>query len=191
LESKAIMLANLNPSEGVAMGLLDFFIGTKKTAAGIPAKRSAEVREALLAVNRPALPFIVRDGSPEKVDLVAEWQIVDAIWCKVFAKAALDKTFKILMRLDADKHEVRAVDQAWSVEWRSGTPRLSLSPGMFRWHNAGSTPVQLTVDTTFDFLVNSSATNQFAFTEDGVKSPLREAVTAAGWTWRDVALGSL
>ena len=71
------------------MGLLDFPIGTKKTAAGIPAKRSTEVREALLAVNRPALPFIVRDGSPEKVDLVAEWQIVDAIWCKVFAKAAL------------------------------------------------------------------------------------------------------
>jgi hypothetical protein len=173
------------------MGLLDFPIGTKKTAAGIPAKRSTEVREALLAVNRPALPFIVRDGSPEKVDLVAEWQIVDAIWCKVFAKAALDKTFKILMRLDADKHEVRAVDQAWSVEWRAGAPRLSLSPGMFRWQNAGSTPVQLTVDTTFDFLVNSSATTRFAFTENGVKSPLREAVTAAGWTWRDVALESL
>jgi len=50
------------------MGLLDFPIGTKKTAAGIPAKRSTEVREALLAVNRPALPFIVRDGSPASQD---------------------------------------------------------------------------------------------------------------------------
>jgi hypothetical protein len=92
-------------------------------------KPSTEVREALLAVNRPALPFVVRDGSPEKVDLVAEWHIVDGLWCKLFANAGLDKTFKILMRLDADKHEVRAVDQAWLVEWlgRGSTNILSCS----------------------------------------------------------------
>jgi hypothetical protein len=167
--------------------LLDFLIGMKKSAAGIPVKPSTELREALLTVNRPALPFIVRDGSPEKVDLVAEWHIVDGIWCKLFATAGLDKTFKILIRLDADKHEVRAVDQAWSVEWRAGVPRLSPSPGMFRWQNA-EIPIGLTEDGIgYDW----PATTRFAFTETGVKSPLQETVTAAGWTWRDVELGSL
>jgi|SRR5262252_665301 len=184
------MLANLNTSE-VAMRLLDFLIGTKETAAAIPAERSTDVREALLALNRPALPFIVRDGSPEKVDLVAEWQIGDAIWCEMFAREGLDKTFKILMRLDADKHEVRAVEERWSVEWRAGVPRLSLLPGMFRWRKT-EIPIPLTKYGTFDWFEDTFlAPPRFAFTENGVKSPLREAVTAAGWTWRDVALGSL
>jgi hypothetical protein len=172
------------------MVLLDFLIGTKKSAAGIPAKLSTEIREALLAVNRPALPFIVRDGSPEHVELVAEWQIVDAVWCEMFAREGLDKTFKILMRLDADKHEVRAVEEAWSVEWRAGVPRLAPSPGMFRWRKT-EIPIPLTLYGTFDWFNDMFlATPRFAFTENGVKSPLREAVTAAGWTWRDVALGS-
>jgi hypothetical protein len=167
----------------------NFFVGVKKSVADTPAKPSAELREALLAVNRPALPFVLRDGSPESVDLVAEWHIVDGLWCKLFATAGLDKTFKILMRLDADKHEVRAVDQAWSVEWRAGVPRLSPSPGKFRWQGT-EIPGGLTVDGIgYDW--PSSATTRFAFTENGVKSPLQEAVTAAGWTWRDVELESL
>jgi hypothetical protein len=188
---------------------LDFLKGVKKSGAGIPAKTSTELREALLAVNRPTLPFIVRDGSAEKVDLVAEWHIADDIWCKLFATAGLDKTFKILIRLDANKHEVRAADQAWCVEWRAGVPRLSLSSGMFRWQNTeiptGLTEAgmfrwpEITTGLTedgvgYDWLNNtgpSSATTRFAFTEIGVKSPLQEAVTAAGWTWRDVELGSL
>jgi hypothetical protein len=170
---------------------LDFLLGTKISAAGSPVKPPTELREALLAVNRPALPFVVRDGSPERVDLVAEWHIVDELWCKLFATAGLDKTFKILIRLDADKHEVRAVDQAWSVEWRAGVPRLSPSPGMFRWQGT-EIPGGLTVDGIgYDWGTPSSATTRFAFTETGVKSPLQEAVTAAGWTWRDVELENL
>src|SRR5512134_4023391 len=114
------------------MGLFDWLTVTKKPPAGVVARTPAEVHAAILAVNRPTAPFVVRDGAPEKVDLVAEWRIVDAAWYEIFAKAGLTKVFKVLMRLDPEKREVRAVDQEWSVEWRAGIPALSLSAEAFR-----------------------------------------------------------
>ena len=170
------------------MGLFDWLTGTKRPAAGVAAKPLSELRAGLLAVNRPTAPFVVRDGAAEHVDLVAEWRIVDAAWIEIFAKAGLTKVFKVLMRLDAAKHEVRAVDQEWSVEWRAGVPALSLSAEAFRGQK-----------------VEVSFGSAYAFTEDGgygqvyrykfataeIKGPLQKAVTDAGWTWRGVAFGKL
>jgi hypothetical protein len=51
------------------MKLFDWLTGTKRPAAGVTAKTTAEVRADLLAVNRPTAPFVVRDGAPESVDL--------------------------------------------------------------------------------------------------------------------------
>ena len=170
------------------MGLLDFLLGTKISAAGSPVKPPTELREALLAVNRPALPFVVRDGSPERVDLVAEWHIVDELWCKLFATAGLDKTFKILIRLDADKHEVRAVDQAWSVEWRAGVPSLTLAAEAFRGQKA-----EVSFGTAYAFTekLELGEVYRYRFATREIKTPLQDAVTAAGWTWRGVAFGRL
>ena len=114
------------------MGMYDWLTGTKRPAAGVAPKSATEVRSALLAVSRPTAPFVVRDGAPEQVDLVAEWRIVDASWYEIFAKAGLKKVFEILMRLDPQKHEVRAVDQEWSVEWRAGIPQMSLAVSTLR-----------------------------------------------------------
>jgi hypothetical protein len=118
------------------MGMFDWLTGTKRPATGVAPKPAADVRSALLAVSRPTAPFIVRDGAPEQVDLVAEWRIVDASWHEIFAKAGLKKVFKVLMRLDPQKHEVRAVDQEWSVEWRAGIPSLALAAESFRGQKA-------------------------------------------------------
>jgi hypothetical protein len=114
------------------MKLFDWLTGTKRPAAGVPARTPAEVRADLLGVNRPMAPFIVRDGAPENVDLVAEWRIVDAAWYEIFAKAGLKKVFKVLIKLDQQTREVRAADQEWSVEWRAGVPTLSLAVKAFR-----------------------------------------------------------
>lgn len=170
------------------MGLLDWLTGTKRPAAGVAAKPAAEVRAALLAIARPSAPFVVRDGAAEQVDLVAEWRIVDAAWTEIFAKAGLTKVFKVLMRFDAATHEVRAVDQEWSVEWRAGVPTLALAAAAFRGQKA-----------------EISFGSAYAFTEDGgtgqvyrykfataeIKGPLQKAVTEAGWTWRGVAFAKL
>lgn len=170
------------------MGLFDFLSGTKRPAAGVVPKSPAEVRAALLAVNRSTAPFDVRDGSPEKVDVVAEWRVVDASWHEIFAKAGLKKTFKILMRFDPDKREVRAVDQEWSVEWRVGVPSLSLAAEVFRGQKS-----EISFGSAFAFTENGAPGEvyRYKFSTSELKTPLQNAVTAAGWTWRGVSFGKL
>jgi hypothetical protein len=178
----------LDQHKGAPMKAFDWLTGTKRPAAGAPAKTAAQVRADLLAVNRPTAPFIVRDGAPENVDLVAEWRIVDAKWYVIFAKAGLKRVFKVLMKLDEQASEVRAVDQEWSVEWQAGVPTLSLEAKAFRGQ-----------------IKEFSFGQAFAFTEQGpygqvyrykfstaeIKTPLQDAVTKAGWTWRGVSFGRL
>ncbi|MBU3971533.1 MAG: hypothetical protein KKG54_12085, partial [Alphaproteobacteria bacterium] len=114
------------------MGLFDWMTGSKSAPPGAPRLAVPALREALLAVNRDTAPFIVRDGAPEGVDMVAEWRIVDADWYEVFARAGLKRVFKVLMKFDEAKGEVRAVDQSWEVEWRAGVPELSATAGGVR-----------------------------------------------------------
>ena len=66
------------------------------------------------------------------MDLVAEWKIVDANWYEIFAKAKLEKVFRIYLKLDADKNEVRAQDHEYSVHWSAGVPRLTLAVSSFK-----------------------------------------------------------
>ncbi|MDH7797103.1 MULTISPECIES: hypothetical protein [unclassified Beijerinckia] len=170
------------------MKLFDWLTGTKRPAAGVTAKTAADVRTDLLTVNRPTAPFIVRDGAPENVALVAEWRIVDARWYEIFAKAGLQKTFKILMQLDAQTREVRAVDQEWSLEWRAGIPKLSLAAEAFRGQKK-----EISFGTAFAFTEQGSygEVYRYKFSTAEIKTPLQDAVLKAGWTWRGVAFGKL
>ena len=133
------------------MPIFDFLTGSKSPAPGVAKQPAATLRTALLALNRDTAPWQVRDGAAENVDLVAEWKIVDARWYEVFAKASLTKVFKILMKLDEQKGEVRAVDQEWSVEWRAGVPSLSLSAEAFRGQK-----VEMSFGTAIGFRENFS-----------------------------------
>ena len=114
------------------MGLFDFFTGSKAPAPGTARIPASELRTALLGLNRDSSPWQVRDGGPEGCDLVAEWKIVDARWYEIFAKASLSKVFKVLMKFDEAKGEIRSVDQEFTVEWRAGVPALSASVEAFR-----------------------------------------------------------
>ena len=51
------------------MRILDWLTGTKRPAAGVAAKPAAEVRAALLAINQPTLPFVVREVAPVLVEI--------------------------------------------------------------------------------------------------------------------------
>lgn len=170
------------------MGLLDFLTGTTRPGAGVTPKSAAEVRAALLAVNRPAAPFVVRDGAAEGVDLVAEWRIVDATWRDIFAQAGLKRTFKVLIRLDPEKHEVRVRDQEWSVEWRAGMPHLWAVAEAFRGQR-----FEWSAGTGYGFTEKGAMGQvyRYKFSTGELKAPLRDAVIAAGWTWRGVAFGRL
>ena len=171
------------------MGLFDALTGTKKPKSGTPMKTLAEVKAAVLAVNRDTAPFQVRDATPdEKCDLVVEWKIVDAKWYEIFAKAGLKSVFKIFLKFDDAKKEVRAVDQEWTVEWRAGIPSLSVVASAFRGQKT-----EISFGTAYAFTENLSygQVYNYKFSTPEMKTPVQDAITGAGWTYRAVSFGKL
>jgi hypothetical protein len=73
------------------MRLFDWITGANEPAKGVAAVPAAELKAALLAINRSTAPFVVREDPSGPVDLVAEWRIVDASWYEIFARAKLTK----------------------------------------------------------------------------------------------------
>jgi hypothetical protein len=154
-----------------------------------PPQPAAAVRAALLAVNRPTAPFQIRPAaSGEAAELVAEWKIVDAGWYEIFAKAHLEKAFKVLMRLDETAHEVRAVDQEWSVAWRAGVPEMSLAASAFRGQE---TAIEFGKAYGFTEKLSVGEIYNYRFATKELKGPLQQAVAAQGWRWKPVAFGKL
>ncbi len=170
------------------MGLFDFLTGTKRPKAGVAAVAPEVLKEAILAVNRDSAPFQITPCTDGSADLVAEWKIVDAKWYEIFAKAGLKKVFRIKMRLDEDKREVRALDEEYSVEWRAGVPSLSLAVSGFRGQKS-----EVSFGTAYAFTeeFKPGQVYKYRFNSAELKNPLREAVLAGGWTWRGVAFGKL
>ena len=147
-----------------------------------PPQPADKVRAAVLGVNRATAPFQVRPGeTADESDLVAEWRIVDAGWYEIFAKAHLEKTFKVLMRLDEAAHEVRSVDQEWSVEWRAGVPQLSLAASVFRGQQ---TSIEFGKAYGFTEQLSVGEIYNYRFATKELKEPLQNAVAACGWRWR-------
>lgn len=170
------------------MGIFDFLTGSKAAPAGTARQPVATLREALLGLNRVSAPYVVRDGAPEGCDLVAEWRIVEAKWYELFAKAGLTKVFKILMKFDEPKGEVRAVDQEWTVEWRAGVPSLSLSAEAFRGQK-----VEMSFGTAFAFkeTLEYGKVYEYRFKTSEIKDPLQDVAARNGWGWKGVAFGKL
>ncbi len=170
------------------MGLLDWITGTKSAPKGVARLSKEELRRSLLGINRETAPYIVRDGAAEGCDLVAEWRIVDARWYEIFAKASLTRVFRVLMKFDEEKGEVRSLDQEWTVEWRAGVPTLSMSAQAFRGQKA-----EISFGTAFAFREDLSfgQVYEYRFKTSEIKGPLQEAAAKAGWGWRGVAFGKL
>lgn len=170
------------------MGIFDF-LTVRKPPPGTPVKTVAEMRKAVLAVNRHSAPWHVREATAkEKCDLVAEWRIVDAKWYEIFAKAGLQRAFKILLKFDTEKNEVRALDQEWEIEWRAGVPSLAIAASAFRgqkWEMSFGEAYAFTEKGTYGEVYN------YRFATREMKNPLRKAVADAGWTWRGITFGRL
>jgi hypothetical protein len=169
------------------MSLLGKLFGQAPSPVG-PPQAADKLRAALLGINRPTAPFEVRPGNAGEAELVAEWRIVDAGWYEIFAKAHLEKAFKVLMRLDEAAHEVRSVDQEWSVEWKAGIPQLSLAASAFRGQQ-----VSIEFGKAYGFTENLKPGEiyNYRFATKELKEPLQKVVAAHGWKWRPVAFGKL
>ncbi len=168
------------------MGIFNLF--GKKADKNIPVLSAEDVVKRILSVNRDSAPFQIIDGKAEGVDLIAEWKIVDAKWYEIFAKAGLKKVFRIRMKLDEAKHEVRAKDEEFTVEWRAGTPSLSAAVSSFQGQQ---TSIEFGAAYAFTEEGVPGQVYKYRFSTSEIKKPLQEAVAACGWSYKGVAFGKL
>ena len=160
----------------------------KKPDKNAPVLSADEVRQRLLTLNRETAPYQIIDGASQNVDLIAEWKIVDAKWVEIFAKANLTKVFRIYMKFDATKHEVRGKDEEFTVAWRAGVPSLSISATKFQGQ---MTSVEFGAAYAFTEELKPGVVYNYRFSTNEIKKPIQEAVTACGWAYKGVAFGKL
>ncbi|WP_416959959.1 hypothetical protein [Streptomyces sp. Agncl-13] len=148
--------------------LWDKLTGTKRPESDVAPLPSAEVRAALLALNVPDVPYRVRNALPaEKADLVAE--------CRI---RRVGVRLKTRMRLDPERNEVRFLDERWE-----NRPSDSANAQYGRGH-APATYRQWETEQGTDG--RRQKVEVFRFDTREMTDPLRNAVLAAGWTWRGV-----
>ena len=165
------------------MGLLDFRTSTKRPAKGTRVLSKQEVIDAIMSLNRDTAPYRIIYGDKEKESLIAEWEILDAKWYEIFAKAGMKDVFKIYIKLNPEKHEVKARDQEFSVSWSAGVPSLSLSASkqMGQIH-------EFKFGTGYGFTENGKfgEVYKYKFNTNEIKKPIQDKVTSCGWTYKGV-----
>jgi len=159
----------------------------KKPAGNTPVLSADETKTRLLGLNRDSAPFHIVDGQPEGVDLVAEWKIVDASWYEIFGKAKLEKVFRIYMKLDAEKHEVRAQDHEYTVQWSAGVPSLKLATSSFKGQ---MNSVEFGSYTFIETLAPDQI-YKYKFNTGELKKPIQEVTAACGWSFKGISFGKL
>lgn len=168
------------------MRLRDRLTGTHRPVPEVVPQGWEAVRSRLLALNRPDAAFVVRDGAPDGVDLVCEWRIQDHEWREYFQAVGMARTFQVLMRARSDARQLRSIDQQWVVRWAAGVPELVPAREVGR----GQMPQ---VERTWTVGRGSNGRVSMdegpTFSSRELKSPLRDVVTQAGWTWRGVLWG--
>jgi hypothetical protein len=164
------------------MGLLDKLTGTRPAEPGVAPVPAAELRAALLGLNRDTAPWQVRDGADgDKCDLVAEWRIVDAQWHGVFAAYGLKSVFRVKMKFDEAAHEVRNVDEQATITWHGGVPSVSRS-----WSRGQINEVEIGRGIGFTEQGQLGQVYSYSFRSSEIRDPLRDAVTGHGWGWKAV-----
>ncbi|MDX3695340.1 hypothetical protein PV726_34380 [Streptomyces europaeiscabiei] len=170
------------------MGLFDKLSGTKHPDDGVAPRSAEEVRAALLGLNRPDVPYVIREGAAEGAHLVAEWRLAEPAWHAVFTESQLSRAVRIRMRLVQEGHEVRALEEGREVTRVGNPPKLKISGAYSRGPNRA-------VSRRYSIQRGDSgrleATETFRFDSADLRDPLQDAVLTSGWTWRGVVFGKL
>ena len=168
--------------------MLDFFTGTKRPSSGTAISSPAELKKKIFSINRSKAPFQIIDCASEGVDFIADWKIVDAKWYQIFAKAGLHDVFKIYMKFDPVKKEVRAKDKRFTVEWEAGTPRISLAVSGFSGQTYSK---EFGIAYAFTEDMEYGEVYNYRFSTAEIKDPIRKVVTENGWTYKGVVFAEL
>lgn len=134
-----------------------------------------ELIKKILKLNNPKNPFTI---TSEGDKIKATWNIVDAKWIEIFAKAGMKEHYELTITLNEKNHEVKYNERQGSVTWRAGTPEVSFSASKF----SGKT-IQFHKSTRYGIKEDMSIGKiyEFDFNTKKVKDPIFEVIETSGW----------
>ncbi|MCD2191931.1 hypothetical protein LQ327_00820 [Actinomycetospora endophytica] len=152
------------------MGLFDRLTGTRRPQAGVPALPAGQLHDAIVALDCDDVPWSIRSGAQEGADLVAVWETTEPA----------SFLYMIVMRFDEARHEVSALDRLWQSKGPSGGAQYG------QGGNVSQRGFSATIERDANGKLRMVKTGEFDTRE--LKNPIRDTVTASGWTWRTRAL---
>ena len=103
------------------MGLFDGLTGSRAADRGVSPVPAAELKAALLALNSDSLPWLVAATRNRDDQLFATWKFDEPRWQKLLTDTHTTGRIKILMEFREDRHEIRSVDEEFSVNAAAGS----------------------------------------------------------------------
>ncbi|MBK8036981.1 MAG: hypothetical protein IPK22_07565 [Verrucomicrobiaceae bacterium] len=167
-----------------------FFKGAAWAASAPPAAGTVpvsrqELVSRLMAVNDLDVPFTITNGE-RPGQFIADWRYADAKWVDHARAHGLRRSFRLRLSLDEPGRVVRITDYSSTCDWSAGPRGASLdwkaSTGIVFFQVERQSVFGLQLDEHGRFKPELAYT--YTFNLDEMKSPLREAVTRSGWTWR-------
>lgn len=156
-------------------------------APGVAALGAADVAARIESINALDVPFRIERGE-RPGELFATWRYADAKWVDHARAHGLRRTFRIRLQLDESARVVRATDYAAGYDWSAGGDGARIawqaSLGIVFFQSEQRQVFGLQLDEQGRFKPELSYSYKFNLQE--MKSPLIDAVTRAGWTWRPV-----
>lgn len=154
---------------------------------GVQAASASALIARLEAVNGVEVPFRVEKGRREG-ELEVIWRYADAKWVDLARARGMRRVHRIQLVLDEAERVVRAADFTASHDWSAG-----LGGADFEWKaSMGIVFMDIQGGRVFGLQFDENGRPKpelsyaYRFNLMEMKSPLIQAVTQAGWTWRPV-----
>jgi hypothetical protein len=178
----------------MAWVVLQFFLFGRVAswAGGVPAAPGAapiaieELRTRLMAVNGLNVPFTVSPGSRPN-ELYVDWRYADAAWFDLMRVHKMSRAYRLVLRLDAAVHNVRAMEQMSSLDLSAGVSAARLD-----WKTSyGINFVHYHHERMFGLQIRNGQLTlepSYAYTFDvqELKHPIIDVIRNAGWEFRPV-----
>jgi hypothetical protein len=159
------------------------YLGGKRASPSATSKEG--LTRQLLALNDPSKPYRLTKG--EDTDLVAEWNIVDAMWYGIFSKNRLSETYRACLLLDETRHSVRCYEELGSVNWSGGikglTPMVHYRKSFFRGRILYKKELGKGYGIKQLSPLEAGKVYDYKFDINEIRAPIEAAVRENGWEW--------
>lgn len=148
---------------------------------------AAEVlADKILALNQQDVPFTVSRGDAPNM-LVVDWRYADAKWTDLMRVHGMEKSRRLVLRLDEGGHTARSRDYESATSWSAGADGANLA-----WKgNLGITFFKYEHEKAYGLFFENGTLKQtpayeYRFDLDEMKAPIIALVIGNGWNWRPV-----